>query len=1005
MDANQTRLHLLLGERDWLRCTPKPTNRPLTAENAAEETDSEIFWDRDRSEITLRPKRFKFLASKSDRIPSLGAADDYSTSDRRGAARDRFGNWYYIAENRQEILAFSAGCKQTSHFWGFEDWNNPVAPASGIFAPEEPTLTTTVSAFLSGLAITSDHYLVVGTLKPGGLLVFDLHAGGPPHQLCWPEAIPFEPFDMAPRQHGGVWILDRHYRRYWALDRHLRVVTKDQVERVIETGEPDMFQAAEGAQSHCTPARVFPEGISLENASPIEALDPVSIETLPEDKVLILDIGEGGRSSLIQYSFGQNLGEAIFALSPPAADEGPEVLPKAYDIAFVGSVDTSIPESIGDLFVAAREGNQSFRFGMKQIGDQLWLESTLDYFPMRLFTGMGVVTAGNQAFYDSNRRWVPLVQMDRPQYLEDGTLISPIFDGRDPGCVWHRLLWDGCLAPGTSVRVWSRTSEIKSELEDEAVGWDPEPQAYRRGNGSELPFIKAPSSSDAGTFELLFQKARGRFLQIKLFLSGNGRSTPRLRALRIYYPRFSYLNRYLPAIYREDQASASFLDRFLANLEGINTAIEDRIAAAQVLFDLRSAPAETLAWLGTWFGMAMDPSWDEQRQRLLLRHAMHFFQWRGTIHGLQMALHLAFDEEVNESIFTTPGTRRSGRQARAGIKVPDCGSARSPDPFRVVEKFLLRRAPAVAFGEPDEYLGPKAILQGGRWDPNKGIAELRQRYRQATGRPDYADFDLGEAPTAEQASARAAFAQRELGFEPSEVLEDQQGWREFLHRRYASLELLNSAHSSNHESFEKIPIPEDRPTDATALDDWRDYVSRTALTPFGQKRTLWQDFLARRYSSVSQLNLPYGTTWPDFKVVIYPVALPNQAAQLWDWFKFESLVLPTSAAAHRFSVLLPFAGQTLSAVEQRLQQLELASRIVELEKPAHTTFDVKFYWALFRLGEARLGLDTTLGLGGRDPALLPPAVLGQTYLAETKLVPGHPFDVTERQVIGRDRLN
>jgi len=57
---------------------------------------------------------------------------------------------------------------------------------------------------------------------------------------------------------------------------------------------------------------------------------------------------------------------------------------------------------------------------------------------------------------------------------------------------------------------------------------------------------------------------------------------------------------------------------------------------------------------------------------------------------------------------------------------------------------------------------------------------------------------------------------------------------------------------------------------------------------------------------------------------------------------------------------------------------------------------------LFRLGEARLGQDSLLGLGGRDPALLPAAVLGQTYLAESRLTPGHPFDVKERQVVGRD---
>ena len=84
---------------------------------------------------------------------------------------------------------------------------------------------------------------------------------------------------------------------------------------------------------------------------------------------------------------------------------------------------------------------------------------------------------------------------------------------------------------------------------------------------------------------------------MQIRLAGNGRTTPRLRALRAYYPRFSYLNHYLPAVYREDGESAWFLDRFLANVEGTYTAIEDRIAAVQMLFDTRAAPSEALDWL------------------------------------------------------------------------------------------------------------------------------------------------------------------------------------------------------------------------------------------------------------------------------------------------------------------------------------------------------------------------------------------------------------------------
>ena len=75
-----------------------------------------------------------------------------------------------------------------------------------------------------------------------------------------------------------------------------------------------------------------------------------------------------------------------------------------------------------------------------------------------------------------------------------------------------------------------------------------------------------------------------------------------------------------------------------------------------------------------------------------------------------------------------------------------------------------------------------------------------------------------------------------------------------------------------------------------------------------------------------------------------------------------------------------------------------------MEKPAHAIFDVKYYWALFLIGQARLGVDTLLDLGSRAPQLISSMVLGQGYLSEAFLAPNQPQDVAERQILGSDRL-
>ena len=98
------------------------------------------------------------------------------------------------------------------------------------------------------------------------------------------------------------------------------------------------------------------------------------------------------------------------------------------------------------------------------------------------------------------------------------------------------------------------------------------------------------------------------------------------------------------------------------------------------------------------------------------------------------------------------------------------------------------------------------------------------------------------------------------------------------------------------------------------------------------------------------------------------------------------------ASAHRFTVMLP---HDLSE-----EDLLMVERLVGLEKPAHTAFELKQYWALFRVGEARLGLDTQLGAGSR----FVPVELGRTYLADGYLAAAYPFDVDDRIVVARDRL-
>ncbi|HEX3086630.1 MAG TPA: phage tail protein, partial [Pyrinomonadaceae bacterium] len=901
---------------------------------------------------------------------------------------------YWIDESGLKIRALSSGSRMTTDFWRLpERCACPPAASSGNFQPlNDPAPLPPIK--LSGLAVTENHYLAVGTSEPAGLLIFDLYSGGEPRQIFWPAESPFAPFDMAPRPGGGVWILDRENRCYWAVDRNFNVIGPDGGTSLAPE-MADEFQPIDGSSRRQTPARGFPGSFSLLQ-SPGALIDPIAIEALPDETVLILDYNAASDFSQIhRYRYAERLPDeistdAILGLIDEADQTSFKLI--GYDIAFVPEHLERGRQLQDRLYVVGADGNQTYAFRVCLRDGKIELQPLAEYLPMRLFGGKALVATDSGAYYDFAEDWIPLAHQRRPRYAQMATLLTPVLDGRDPDCVWHRLMLDACISPEAKVEVWSRAANDQRDLD--LTQWQLEPGPNLRATGSEIPFLRSTRSNNGGksslklgegTWELLFQRARGRYLQLKLRLSGDERNTPRLSALRAYYPRFSYVTNYLPAVYREDDQSASFLDRYLANVEGIHTALEDRIASAQILFDVRSAPSEVLDWLASWFDVALDPSWDEPKRRVFIAHAMEFFQFRGTIRGLTTALHLALDACANEKIFT------------AG----PCCSRR--EDIRIIEKYLTRKMPAVTLGDPSDATGLRTVATAATWSPEQGRANLSQRYStfiDSTGTSTI-QYPLIAPADANEAEKWAQFSQATLGFVPSIYAAEQTAWQIFLANRYGTIGPLNSAHQTVYPDFAGISLPRDLPKVAAAQTDWIDFV--TSPTNLVERR-LWQDFLARRYRRAGALNDIYGTAWTGFDTVALPGELPKDGAPLNDWFQFETVVLRMQGAAHRFTVLLPVPAALAFNTDEHQTRLALARRIVDLEKPAHTVFDVRFYWAMFRVGEARLQLDTVIDQGSRAPQLLPNLILGQGFVGESYLAPSALEDASDRNLLGRDAL-
>jgi hypothetical protein len=141
----------------------------------------------------------------------------------------------------------------------------------------------------------------------------------------------------------------------------------------------------------------------------------------------------------------------------------------------------------------------------------------------------------------------------------------------------------------------------------------------------------------------------------------------------------------------------------------------------------------------------------------------------------------------------------------------------------------------------------------------------------------------------------------------------------------------------------------------------------------------WQNFLAQRYTEIDALNETYQAHYTSFGKVPLLKYLPKGVGPCNDWYQFEGYVLPIHHAAHQFTILLPApdGGKTAGKVRHLR---DLVQRMLEMEKPAHTFFDIQFYVTAFRVGSAQLGEDTLLGGGGRAALLLPALTLGESTL-------------------------
>jgi phage tail-like protein len=92
----------------------------------------------------------------------------------------------------------------------------------------------------------------------------------------------------------------------------------------------------------------------------------------------------------------------------------------------------------------------------------------------------------------------------------------------------------------------------------------------------------------------------------------------------------------LPALYQQEP----FVQRFVSGFDDALAPVFCTLDNFAAYLDPALAPADFLAWLGAWLGVALDESSSRSQQRRLLERAGDLYRWRGTTRGLSELIEL-----------------------------------------------------------------------------------------------------------------------------------------------------------------------------------------------------------------------------------------------------------------------------------------------------------------------------------------------------------------------------
>ena len=392
-----------------------------------------------------------------------------------------------------------------------------------------------------------------------------------------------------------------------------------------------------------------------------------------------------------------------------------------------GSLPSLPPGNVNRLVVSQDcavwlviENGSSFKIWRLARGSQQFQSSTIkDLRTAFKPTGLTATSARGFCFEQRDANNIPIVccfsWYGRPLCGEDipipspiklherGQLLTKAIDSGIPRCRWHRVRIDADVPFGTTLEVAVSTSEDAQPTPQGDSAQEGVWQALHAGVPHPRDWHVVPFGS---LDSLIQQQPPGRYLFVRLRFTGNGTATPVVRRVRLEFPRKTSLD-LLPPVYRENPNAEDFSERFLSLFDASIADLDAAIDRHPALLDPDGIPSEVLPWLATFVDVSLDPAWDTERRRAILRSVPALYRKRGTIDGLKEAVDLVFgitpaiQEIAAERMWGAIASRERPDELKVRARLGEVRLfGRASSRFRLGSS-ALSRTPLRSFGNPD----------------------------------------------------------------------------------------------------------------------------------------------------------------------------------------------------------------------------------------------------------------------------------------------------------------